>query len=539
MPTISEIREQYPQYSDMSDADLAGALHKKFYSDMPEADFMTKIGMSAPVAEPSVDIGADALKSGGIGIAKGAIGLGGLPGDIRSLASSATDYVGGKLGVSPETIAALKRNVATATPISAALSVAPTSQQIQSGVESVTGEFYKPQSLAGEYAQTVGEFLPGAVAGPGGIARRAVGQVLAPALTSETAGQATKGTALEPYARIAGGVAGGLAGARATSPKAAAAPAIEQVQQAATQGYKSPEVTSVVFNPNSVQRLSNSVLSELDRAKLNVKRAPETRGLIDDLKTPINGAAHTVEDLQTTRELLGKVAGNFTNTVEQAAASKAISALDKYLANVPQSHLLAGDAKAANAAMTAARGNYASAKTAERVAEKLKNAELQAGSAHSGGNIDNATRQKLRTLLTSKKGKRGFTEDELAQLETAVVGSRTGNLLRAGGKLLGGGGGLGAGIYGLASTVANPLLAVAPAVGYGLKTAGDAMTRRQAQAALQAILARSPLGQSMGAGVRPPNVGAIRSGLLGGLLGSTEPRAPSLLPFDQRWQPIQ
>jgi hypothetical protein len=51
MPTIAEVRQQYPQYSDMSDTDLAGALHKKFYSDMPVEQFNQKIGLaSAPTA---------------------------------------------------------------------------------------------------------------------------------------------------------------------------------------------------------------------------------------------------------------------------------------------------------------------------------------------------------------------------------------------------------------------------------------------------------------------------------------------------------
>ncbi len=47
MPTIAEVRQKYPQYSDMSDGDLAGALHAKYYSDMPRAEFDKKVGLSA------------------------------------------------------------------------------------------------------------------------------------------------------------------------------------------------------------------------------------------------------------------------------------------------------------------------------------------------------------------------------------------------------------------------------------------------------------------------------------------------------------
>lgn len=54
MATLAEIRAQYPQYSDMPDAALADALYKKFYSDLPRADFEAKIGLKAAPA-PSSD----------------------------------------------------------------------------------------------------------------------------------------------------------------------------------------------------------------------------------------------------------------------------------------------------------------------------------------------------------------------------------------------------------------------------------------------------------------------------------------------------
>lgn len=44
MPTLAEVRQQYPQYNDMSDDALASALHAKFYSDMPKEEFDRKIG---------------------------------------------------------------------------------------------------------------------------------------------------------------------------------------------------------------------------------------------------------------------------------------------------------------------------------------------------------------------------------------------------------------------------------------------------------------------------------------------------------------
>lgn len=163
-----------------------------------------------PWETPSVPL--DVAKSAGVGLGEGAIGTLGSVGDVRSLLSSGVSYLGGKLGISPETIQAGKQAFASALPGGQAVAAAPTSEQIKSGVEGVTGPFYQPQTVPGEYARTVGQFAPGAVAGPGGIARRAITQALVPALASETGGQLYKGTELEPYARLAGGVGGALAG---------------------------------------------------------------------------------------------------------------------------------------------------------------------------------------------------------------------------------------------------------------------------------------------------------------------------------------
>ena len=46
MATLADIRRQYPQYSDLSDKDIADALHSRFYSDMPRADFDRRIGLT-------------------------------------------------------------------------------------------------------------------------------------------------------------------------------------------------------------------------------------------------------------------------------------------------------------------------------------------------------------------------------------------------------------------------------------------------------------------------------------------------------------
>jgi hypothetical protein len=63
MPTIQEIRQQFPQYSDLSDEDLAHGLHDKYYSDMPFEDFAGKIGLSAQQPQQPVGHAAGLLST--------------------------------------------------------------------------------------------------------------------------------------------------------------------------------------------------------------------------------------------------------------------------------------------------------------------------------------------------------------------------------------------------------------------------------------------------------------------------------------------
>jgi hypothetical protein len=51
MATLTEIRNQYPQYADMPDDVLANALYKKFYSDIPRAEFDSKVGLKPVQAQ--------------------------------------------------------------------------------------------------------------------------------------------------------------------------------------------------------------------------------------------------------------------------------------------------------------------------------------------------------------------------------------------------------------------------------------------------------------------------------------------------------
>src|SRR5882672_1481291 len=176
MPTLAEIRQQYPQYEDISDTELADKLHAKFYADLPKEDFDKKIGLQR------VGSVVDFLKS----IPRGA--LSGLMGAASAGGQAAQLEMGQPVDV-------------------------PSAEQATKSLEqNVTGQLPRPQGRAGRYGATTGEFLgnPASYVGPAGLPMKALSAVTG-ALGSEYAGQASEGSKFEPYWRMAGAVAGGAA----------------------------------------------------------------------------------------------------------------------------------------------------------------------------------------------------------------------------------------------------------------------------------------------------------------------------------------
>ena len=136
----------------------------------------------------------DVASSFGRGVAKGAIGLAGLPGDVSNLVGRGVEKAGEFFGAAPREVPQLGG--------------LPSSGDITGAVEGVTGKFEEPKTTAGKYAQSVGEFVPSAFVGPGGALTKAATTV-AGGLGSEASGELAEGTGYEGAARFVGGLAGG------------------------------------------------------------------------------------------------------------------------------------------------------------------------------------------------------------------------------------------------------------------------------------------------------------------------------------------
>lgn len=185
------------------------------YQKSPEAGPWSKYQKSA-TPEPQQDSGGvmatlgDMAKSGAAGVARGAADLVGLPGSLSDLAKSGMDlalskgyeavtgetpapgsFFAGMSGLPPELREQTRSDMS--------------GSRARQGLSSVTGGAtdYEAETTAGKYAGTVGEFLPGAAAFGGLSPSNLLKFGAVPGVASEAAGQATEGTAYEPYARVA------------------------------------------------------------------------------------------------------------------------------------------------------------------------------------------------------------------------------------------------------------------------------------------------------------------------------------------------
>jgi hypothetical protein len=182
MATLKEIREQHPEYNDMSDHDLTDRIYNKYYKDMPRDKFNEKIGYSPPSGV------MDFFQSIPRGLVQGAVGAATSMGQAEAPLS----------GMTEEQVKAV-----------------PGADQAMGILEhEVIPPMHKPQTTAGQYGASVGEAVgnPASYVGPGGLPAK-IGYAALSGAGAEAGGQLT---GQSPLGRIGGAVAAALAPRGAT-----------------------------------------------------------------------------------------------------------------------------------------------------------------------------------------------------------------------------------------------------------------------------------------------------------------------------------
>lgn len=147
-------------------------------------------------------------RAGAAGVARGVAGLADIPGMIVGGASNLASAGLERVGADPTFIRGMQMGL-EGQPMG-------TGDRAREGIGAITGgaSEYQSPTTAGQFAGTVGEFLPGAMLGGGSsLASNALRYGVLPGVASEAAGQLTEGTAAEPYARAAAAIGAPLGAA--------------------------------------------------------------------------------------------------------------------------------------------------------------------------------------------------------------------------------------------------------------------------------------------------------------------------------------
>lgn len=295
-------------------------------------------------------------------------------------------------------------------------------------------------------------------------------------------------------------------GATTLKPATIEAPTVDALKAAASAGYDRMRDMGVDYSSDAVKTMANSIQAGLEQDGVIKELAPKSFAVLDKLQNPPSGSVAPLSGLEAARRAFNNAGKDFTNPTDQLAAQRAREGIDQFIIGSDPTTVAAGPAQEAAQALQDARGNYAAAKRSDTINGVQDAAELSAAAANSGQNLGNSIRQRVKSVLLSPKKSAGFSDDEIDQLRSVVEGSTAANASRYVGNLLGGGGGLGGMLTGVAgagigASTGSPLLAAAgatvPLIGHASKEISRILTERALSQADKATRLRSPLAQAL------------------------------------------
>lgn len=471
MASIDDIRKQYPQYADMSDVQLADALHQKYYPDMAKADFYGKVGVgpeflpgNVPEPQnPSKWQMAASLLQNVPGVPLPVKAMASAVGDPSGSARTAIDQItqGGTFGFGDELIdKAVTPNVAKTLdiPESDAYNLAR-----QMSKEQLAKEWQDHPGIA-LASQALGGYGPGKLATKGigaitntalGTAGRAgtVGKALQNIAATEGIGAAYGAGTADDGDRGSGAARGALTASLVSRgvPLAASladdaltqarnayrgffaqSPAeldntLEQMGKKTSASYQAMRNAGATFTPQTQQDIVNSVGQELaNSGKINSTLHAGTISALSDLSNEAQKGTLDLESLDQYRQLFSAVKQNATEVngnvkPDGKMASVAIRAIDNAIGK-----LGAGDISnpAALDALNQGRADYA----------KMARFRDVAGIVQKSDGDANVLKRNLQNFADKGKKLSGWNSDELNALNEAATNSTSEKLLKQTGK---------------------------------------------------------------------------------------------------------
>ncbi|WP_378947772.1 hypothetical protein [Mesorhizobium sp. ANAO-SY3R2] len=438
MTTIAEIRAQYPQYDDLSDQQLADALHSKFYSDMPVEEFKSKIGMvnrghsNVPAYIPPGVEGYN--PETGLVEQKGQGALG----TFMTAGAEGVPIIGGALDKAALNISAGLGSMMTGG------SFAGVRDEMQEMRDKGRKE-HPIAHLGGNVAGGIVSMAPIASTAAGarvlGITGPSFGARTAAAGLSSAgiAGADTlaRGGSIEDAGKsalFAGGVGmalpaiGRALSQRGSGAARAAAPTVESLRDTGSQLYREAFDAGVSLKPKAFDGAIMKMASELRSFGFDADLHPGSTAVLRRL-AEARGRPIDLQEL----DILRRVAQNATkgqNASDATAARIIIEKIDDLVDDATNFALGRGNSLAAPGAgaksasdgleaLTKARATWHTMRKSETIEELFRRAEIKSG-VNTGPEFAMALQREFKSLALRKNGLRGFTKAERRAIENVA-----------------------------------------------------------------------------------------------------------------------
>lgn len=455
------------------DPNLKAAAQKELLKRKARAELERRKTLQPEQTPMSMEGSAKAL---GTGVAQGVMAMPGGFGDVAQInsdiLSGGAKYLGAPQWAQDAAGTAGKAMMGP-------LGFMPTTEQITKSVEGVTGPMHKPQNMGEEYLQTAGQFAPAALAGPGGIGRKAA-MALIPAAASETAGQLTKGETAEPYARMAGALVGGVAaagrGGNAMKEMRKAAPNLEEVGSQTNAAYGKLRDAGIQFDENAYKSFATKVAIKLREHGWRPRDGDPITGDLREIAKRI-GKPNDWAEMENLRQYVGNLPTN-SSPKDFARAGIIKDALSDFIDNGKVISTKGIDPKTIATLTSEARELGRKNIIGKKIAKMTDKSEWYLGGEESGLRNQVASFGKKQTLEPAEKAafqKVVRREGILNALNS--TGSRMGQIV------LGGAGLATGGVPGAMATMAAHLVA---------RKGSEAITKKAVKDALATVLAGRP-----------------------------------------------
>jgi len=437
MATLQEIRQRYPQYEDLSDAELAFGFYRNFYSDMPIIEFSKQIGMNQTQALDLLRFantqGVRGMRSVETAPTVGGTAMGAARGAFQGLSMGLGDEIvaGG--------VAAARRLSGDERPISEIYQ-----QELERERERI-GEFRETSPAAAITSE-----IAGGIALPFGAARSIRQGAALGGATGAGYGFGSGEGGIEN--RLTGAVTGGVLGAllgggataaaggitrqfeaymtnRAARAAAEGAAGIQQLRDEANAAYEAARNAGVQIDPQEYQDLIQRITSDIAggagrpiRPALTPKSADVLSAMED-----FAGRAVGIDDLDYLRQLAQTPAGMVTDKAEQRAASLIISGIDDFIGNLTPAQVVSNPnaARGAAEALQEARDLWGRMRRTEQI-ENIIRIAREGGYA---GGFESGLKTQIGRIIRNPRLRRGFSDAEIALLQDIQQGTPLGRIL--------------------------------------------------------------------------------------------------------------